>query len=99
MPDLANSWDNTLLDESYHWSFMTYIGLGCGGFIVFMVSFCLIKECWECYVRRKVRAGLVSMIRDQTTLEMRPMLLGARAYPVKLQLLLQKMSRLPDITY
>ena len=80
MADLAQSWDNSLLEESNNWSFITYVGLVCGGFIVLVVFFCITKECWQCYVRRRERAGLVAMIRDQMTVEMRPMMPG-RAYP------------------
>ena len=72
MADLAQSWDNSLLEESNHWSFITYVGLVCGVFIVLMVSFCLTKECWQCYVRRKERAGLVAMIQDQMTMKCVP---------------------------
>ena len=80
MADLAQSWDNSLLDESNHWSFLTYVGLVCGGFIVLVVSFCVVKVCWQCYVRRRKSAGLVAMIHDQMTMEMSPMLSGGRAY-------------------
>ena len=80
MEDLAKSWDNSLLEESHQWSFVTYVGMICGGFIALVVSFCLVKECWQCYVRRRERAGLVAMIREQMTVEMRPMLPN-RAYP------------------
>ena len=52
MADLAQSWDNSLLAESNHWSFITHVGLVCGGFIVLVVSFCIAKECWQCYVWR-----------------------------------------------
>lgn len=34
MADLAQSWNNALLEESNQWSFITYVGLVCGGFIV-----------------------------------------------------------------
>ena len=80
MADLAQSWDNSLLEESNHWSFITYVGLVCRGFIVLVVFFCITKECWQCSVRRRERAGLVAMIRDQMTVEMHPMMPG-RAYP------------------
>ena len=79
MADLAQSWDNSLLEELNQWSFMTYVGMVCGWFTVLVVSFCIIKECWQCYVRRRERAGLVAMIRDQMAIEKRPMLSG-RAY-------------------
>ena len=64
MADPAQSWDNSLLEESNHWSFITYVGLICRVFIVLVVSFCLLKECWQCYIRRRERARLVAMIRD-----------------------------------
>ena len=81
MADLAQSWDNTLLEESNHRSFITYVGLVCGGFKVLVIRFCIIKECWQCYVWRKEMAGLLAMIRDQMTMEMRPMLSGGWAHP------------------
>ena len=74
MADLAQTWDNSLLEESNHRSFITYVGLICGGFIILVVSFCLLKD------GRCERAGLVAMIRDQMSMEMRPMMPG-RAYP------------------
>ena len=72
MADLAQSWDNSLLEESNHWSFIIYVGLVCGGFIVLVVFFCVSKDCWQCYVRRRERAGLVAMICDQMSVEMGP---------------------------
>lgn len=53
---------------------------GLHSFIVLVVFFCVTKECWQCYVCRRERAGLVAMIRDQMSVEMRPMMPG-RAYP------------------
>ena len=76
MADLAQSWDNSLLEESNHWSFITNVGLICGGFIVLVVGFCVTKECWQCYIRCRERAGLVAMIRDQMSMEMHPMMPG-----------------------
>ena len=49
LADLAQSWDNSLLEESNNWSFITFV-------------------------------GLVAMIRDQMSVEMRPMMPG-QAYP------------------
>ena len=80
MADLAQSWDSSLLEESNHLTFITYVGLVCGGSIVLVVFFCVSKECWQCYVRRQKRAGLVAMIHDQMLVDMRPMMPG-RAYP------------------
>ena len=80
MADLAQSWDNSLLEESNHWLFITYVGIICRGFMVLVASFPLLKECWQCYLRRRERAGLVAMIRDKMSMEMRPMMPG-QTYP------------------
>ena len=60
-----------------------------------MASFCPVKECWQCYVRHRERAGLVAKIRDQMTMEMHPMILvgGGELILIWLRQLLMRILR------